>query len=133
MAEDLKSVLSAIRLTGSDNFPAWKYQIEIALIAKDLWDYVSGNKVAPEAPQLNVNELPNEFQIRLQNYTKESAEFKKGNAQALFIMTSAIDTKHILRINTLKTAKAVFDDLCTMYDPVNAGNRCSTLFTKLYT
>jgi len=54
---NLSATFTRIEALNKENYDTWRMHMEALLIKNDLWQYVSGDAVKPEAMESNVNEV----------------------------------------------------------------------------
>ena len=81
------------------NIQGWKFQMKAVFIANDLLAIVDGSKVKPN------------------DATSDACKaWTKDNAKAMFIMASAMESKHLDCVLVLETAKEMWDKMCTIHE-----------------
>src|SRR5579872_689894 len=96
------------QLTGS-NYPRWKLEVSTALEAESLWGHCSGSTPRPNESQ-----------------EEDFEEWERNDAQVLACILPLLDDRQYVYVNTLKTAKEIWDKLKNMHDTTAQINQEET-------
>lgn len=95
------------RLTNSETYQIWKFQVTILFKAHGLWEIVSGIK--------KMEDLADD---------KEKADFERKDARAQKIIITTIDKKQLMHIFNCKSSKEMYDKLKNIYEKQTEDEKC---------
>ena len=105
------------------NYALWAFVLKNILIAKDLWDIVSGEEKRPENPTIITPSRGIASSSSTSTVSSTSSEaqkkFDKRNAQALSLISLSIKRNLLTSIRYATSAKQAWDTLESMYDVKN--------------
>ena len=102
------------KLTGSDDFHAWKMLLDLKLEDHDLLDHVTGK----------IQEPPSNASAAVKH------KYKKGEIRAKLLIRESINKSRVAYISELGTSKEMYDKLILMFR-VNNVNQVLFLKNKL--
>ena len=91
--------VSRIEKLSRDNFFNWKFDMEMVLVGKDLWDIVSGEEVLEDGAAENVRKA-----------------YKKRDNRALSAICLSISSDLKIYVRNSKSAKEAWDALCNHFE-----------------
>lgn len=98
------------KLSGSENFDIWKFQITVCFKAHGQWEIVSG-------------------ELKYEDLTKdqEKSDWKRKDARAQKVIITSIEKKQLMHILNCDTSQKMFSKLCDIYQKDNDQQTCTLL------
>lgn len=101
------------KLQEQSQFTSWRFQVRVTLIARDIFDVVSGNETKPEPAAANVETAV------VTETNKKILAWKKKDARAQGIIATTVGQKFIVHIMNCETAKAMWDKMHAVFEQNN--------------
>lgn len=106
MAKSLAEyILHIEKLTDSENFQIWKFQITILFKANEVYEIV----------------------LAKANEAERTPQWKKKDASAQKLIITTVDKKPLLHLIDCKTANEMWIKICSIYERDSEQQRCSLL------
>lgn len=102
MSENLYT--RAVTKFGGANFQLWKFQLNAILVASGIQDIVNGTKMEPHEPA-------------------EREQWKKDNAKAMFIISTALEDNQLECLLTCTTAAEMWRKLSITHEQASASSK----------
>ena len=107
------SIAGMLKFDGN-NFQAWKFQMKFVLDANCLFDIVTGERKPPNAPVKPKEPTAEEI--------ADITKWKKDNAKAAAIISSAMTPIQLENLLTCDSAKSMWDKLKVIHEQKSANN-----------
>ena len=99
-----------------DNYPRWKYDINVILMARDLLKMSQGSEKLPSALAADADNATKE------DYNKKYTEWVQRDAKAREILTRSLDSRHHDLIRSCTTAYGITKTLMSMHEQKSSQN-----------
>lgn len=99
------------KLQEASQFAAWKFQVRVALMAKEIFNVVNGTEKKPAEPENAASDTA--------AINKQIAEWTKKDARAQNIIVSSLGQSMILHVLTCTTACEMWTKLHTVFEQRN--------------
>ena len=108
--------VARIQLLNKENYDTWKLQMQAILVKNDLWEYVNGTKVKPEAEE-DIN-------------TIRVVSWEKNDQKARSDIILSISPSELKQVKKCETPKAIWQKLQEIYESRGPARK-ATLLKKL--
>ncbi|KAK9694257.1 hypothetical protein QE152_g33671 [Popillia japonica] len=98
------------KLKTVEDFPLWKFQVDIVFKSYGLYNIVTGNEVLP----VGVNDT-------------EKTEFERRDAKAQKIIITTVDKKSLTHILSCNSSREMYAKICSIYERDSEERKCTFL------
>ncbi|KAK9728303.1 hypothetical protein QE152_g18027 [Popillia japonica] len=98
------------KLKSVEDFPLWKFQVDIVFKSYGLYNIVTGNEVLPAGAN-----------------DTEKTEFERRDAKAQKIIITTVDKKSLTHILSCNNSREMYAKICSIYERDSEDRKCTFL------